>query len=123
MSAARERGLVPRPVLDLGATVIVAVTAGGSAPDSRSETAAHSCALDDGGVVRCWGSNDLGQLGDGTRDRRIRPVIAQLAGTERVVEVSAGGRYTCVRTERGLVRCFGASQPGLATEPLPDAGF
>ncbi|MCH8025158.1 MAG: hypothetical protein IH866_00055 [Chloroflexi bacterium] len=35
---------------------------------------AHACLLADDGGIRCWGNNGLGQLGDGTRERRLGPV-------------------------------------------------
>lgn len=34
----------------------------------------HACLLTDGGGIRCWGNNGLGQLGDGTTERRLSPV-------------------------------------------------
>lgn len=35
---------------------------------------AHTCAMIEGGAVRCWGTNHLGELGDGTLDNRGAPV-------------------------------------------------
>ena len=39
-------------------------------------TNAAICALVQGGTVQCWGSNDYGQLGQGTRDKERHPVPA-----------------------------------------------
>jgi alpha-tubulin suppressor-like RCC1 family protein len=39
----------------------------------------HSCALTDAGRIWCWGYNSAGQLGDGTRTRRLKP--AAVVGT------------------------------------------
>lgn len=35
---------------------------------------AHTCAIDDGGKLWCWGRNDRGQLGVGDFDDRTTPV-------------------------------------------------
>jgi len=35
----------------------------------------HSCGLTFGNRAFCWGSNDNGELGDGTRQSRSRPVL------------------------------------------------
>jgi alpha-tubulin suppressor-like RCC1 family protein len=69
---------------------IVAIAAGGR----------YSLALDaagivapDGGVVRCWGANDSGQLGDGTTGDRAHAVNVQLqsGGALRGVSAIAAG--------------------------------
>jgi alpha-tubulin suppressor-like RCC1 family protein len=33
----------------------------------------HTCGVTTGNVAYCWGLNDFGQLGDGTRDARLAP--------------------------------------------------
>jgi alpha-tubulin suppressor-like RCC1 family protein len=33
----------------------------------------HGCARMDDGALYCWGSNKLGQLGDGTKESRLSP--------------------------------------------------
>ncbi|MCH8066061.1 MAG: hypothetical protein IIC90_09590 [Chloroflexi bacterium] len=34
----------------------------------------HACLLIEAGGIRCWGNNTVGQLGDGTTERRLSPV-------------------------------------------------
>jgi len=34
----------------------------------------HTCAVTPGNRAYCWGNNAYGQVGDGTRARRLRPV-------------------------------------------------
>jgi alpha-tubulin suppressor-like RCC1 family protein len=49
-------GEMPPPDVDLGANVrAVQITAGGS----------HTCILTNAGLIKCWGSNQFGQLGLG----------------------------------------------------------
>ena len=65
-----------------GLTGVVAIGAGRN----------HSVAVDAAGRVWTWGSNDLGQLGDGTTVNRASPVLAAtLPGVRRV---AAGRDYT-----------------------------
>lgn len=65
----------------------------------------HACAVDAARRVRCWGANDHGQLGDGTRNGSATPVLA--GPLEAVVEVGASGNRTCALTAGGAVACWG----------------
>ena len=41
----------------------------------------HACALHEDGSASCWGSNEVGQLGDGTTDNRLVPTRVKRAVT------------------------------------------
>ena len=73
--------------------------------------AGDSCALTSTGGVRCWGLNDFGQLGDGTRVNRWTPVNV-LGLTGRVTAIAAGAFHSCALTHAGGVKCWGANAAG-----------
>ena len=90
----------PTPVVNLGGTG-VAIIAGGS----------NTCALLSSGVVRCWGHNSVGALGDGTLTSREAPVsVVDLGGA--AVSLSTSGYHTCAVLSGGAVRCWGSNQFG-----------
>ena len=62
------------------------------------------CAIVTGGGVKCWGVNDVGQLGDGTYTSRTSPV--DVVGLSGVTKISAGQRHVCVVASGG-VKCWG----------------
>lgn len=81
----------------------------------------HACAIV--GVDRalyCWGSNDEGQLGDGTRsidenftvsdNDRTRPIEITQAGTS-IDSVAIGAKHTCI-LRSGQVLCWGDNRHG-----------
>jgi alpha-tubulin suppressor-like RCC1 family protein len=70
----------------------------------------HTCALMTGGSVRCWGRNDLAQLGDGSITNRSLPVAVQ--GLTNVISIGAGTSHTCAVTASGGVKCWGNNNQG-----------
>jgi hypothetical protein len=77
----------------------------------------HYCALTNIGGVVCWGKNDNGEVGNGTRGDRYRPV-AVVGLDHGVKQVSAGGAHTCALMVSGTVKCWGknfSGQLGIGT--------
>jgi alpha-tubulin suppressor-like RCC1 family protein len=87
--------------------------AGGASKDTG-----HTCALSDGAVY-CWGANDYGQLGDGTRNASHQPVRA--LGLSDAIALDLGGSHTCALRSSGQMMCWGRGDSGqLGTGKLND---
>ncbi len=72
----------------------------------------HTCALAQGGKVHCWGHNEFGQLGDGSKKTAQAPVATKpIHGVTPVINIAAGDGFTCARVGAGVVKCWG--QGGL----------
>jgi alpha-tubulin suppressor-like RCC1 family protein len=72
----------------------------------------HVCAVHGGDKsVSCWGINNLGQLGNKTRDTVYGPVALSApegaAPLANVVAISAQNYHTCARTADSKVYCWG----------------
>lgn len=71
----------------------------------------HSCAVIETARVQCWGSNAVGELGDGTTTTRLTPV--DVAGlSSGISQVSAGHYSTCALTGTGGLKCWGWNYNG-----------
>jgi alpha-tubulin suppressor-like RCC1 family protein len=70
----------------------------------------HACAVVEDGSVRCWGSNQHGQLGDGTK--RPSPTPVAVDGLSGVAEVGVGDLFSCARGTDGTVSCWGDGSSG-----------
>jgi alpha-tubulin suppressor-like RCC1 family protein len=105
-------GVVP------GLARAVAVSAGGGWHGTEAEDdryfQSHTCAVTPDGGVWCWGSNNHGQLGDGTTTDRLNPV--RVVGVTGVVAVAAGGFHTCALTADGDAWCWGRRDEGQLGE-------
>ena len=109
--AGSQRGAtsVPAPVPAL---------ATGVARLASSTSARHTCASTSDGAAFCWGANDRGQLGDGSRREQDTPV--QVAVDEdgnafgEVTDMCASRNLTCARKADGTMWCWGLDR---ATRP------
>ena len=71
----------------------------------------HACAILEDGTVKCWGSGDLGQLGNGLWDNSSTPVSVNLSGT-KATAIALGHSHSCALLEDGTVKCWGYGDHG-----------
>jgi alpha-tubulin suppressor-like RCC1 family protein len=99
------------PTVNLGAgKTALAIAAGGDA----------TCVLLDGGHIKCWGSNQYGQLGQGDKENRgdeanemgddLPPV--NMGTGKTAIEVRTDQAHTCALLSDGTVRCWGQNTYG-----------
>jgi alpha-tubulin suppressor-like RCC1 family protein len=78
-----------------------------SAPVFRALAATFgvTCGLGVEGTAYCWGRNDLGQLGDGTRENRTDPT--PVVGEITFSGLTVGRRHVCALDAGGEASCWG----------------
>ncbi len=69
----------------------------------------HTCAIDSG-VVKCWGTNAEGQLGNGTTTNSTAPVT--VTGISNAKLIASGYMHTCAILTDSTVRCWGLNTEG-----------
>lgn len=72
----------------------------------------HTCAIQDGGAVYCWGANDRGQLGNGTTSAGATTGPVRVVGIEGAVALSLGVDSSCALLTDRTVWCWGANEHG-----------
>jgi alpha-tubulin suppressor-like RCC1 family protein len=92
-----EAGLVPTRVA--GGHKFAEVSAG---------IGLHACGLTLTGEAYCWGSNEDGQLGNGSKTSSNVPVA--VTGGLRFASIRAGHFHTCAVSIDGQIYCWGATE-------------
>ena len=71
----------------------------------------HTCAASDDGVLRCWGKNNRGQVGDDSTDERTSPVVVTTLASGAVA-AACGKEHSCALLDTGGVQCWGRNDKG-----------
>lgn len=72
---------------------------------------AHTCGIKSSGALTCWGSNDRGELGDGTTTPSFVPVLVR-GLPDAIANVTAATSFTCAVTVGGAAWCWGVGTVG-----------
>jgi alpha-tubulin suppressor-like RCC1 family protein len=71
----------------------------------------HACVVTKTGVAKCWGRGDRGQVGDGQKSDRSKPVVVDFLSSG-VTAIAAGGLHSCAVTVTGAALCWGSDEYG-----------
>ena len=76
----------------------------------------HTCAILDNGVLKCWGADNFGVMGNGGNwgggTAEHTPAAIDLGTGRTAVAVSAGYAHTCVILDNGDLKCWGQGDTG-----------
>lgn len=62
------------------------------------------------GVVKCWGANNRGRLGDGTTDDQGEPIEVWLPAP--AIDIAGGAAHSCALLDNDAVWCWGRGNLG-----------
>ncbi|MEH3053948.1 MAG: hypothetical protein PGN13_08070 [Patulibacter minatonensis] len=125
------------PIKPIGTTAANAAKTPNLKAVAISAGDSHTCAIVEGGDVRCWGAGDQGQLGQGATDGRLdssQTAVADAATRvgggpdgkgpglgSPAVAITAGSSTTCAALDSGAVRCWGNGDSGRVGSGATDA--
>eukprot|EP00551_Chaetoceros_affinis_P014668 CAMPEP_0203690138 /NCGR_PEP_ID=MMETSP0091-20130426/2510_1 /ASSEMBLY_ACC=CAM_ASM_001089 /TAXON_ID=426623 /ORGANISM="Chaetoceros affinis, Strain CCMP159" /LENGTH=385 /DNA_ID=CAMNT_0050560117 /DNA_START=50 /DNA_END=1207 /DNA_ORIENTATION=+ len=72
----------------------------------------HTCAITNDNKLKCWGQNEQGQVGDGTRTTRNLPTSIDLGLNVFPQQVALGWYHTCAITNGNNLKCWGYNANG-----------
>lgn len=72
----------------------------------------HTCAINLDEQAFCWGSNQYGQLGNGTNTSSNRQSAVIMPDNVKFVQIDAGEAYTCALSTKNQVYCWGDNDNG-----------
>lgn len=70
----------------------------------------HTCVTINDGTAKCWGYNNLGQVGNGSTSNVNSPTLVN--GTDYKVKVVIGNTNTCFLLQNGAIKCVGGGTSG-----------
>ncbi len=96
-----NQGIAGNPVQVVGIANAVTVSGGQT----------HTCAVVDTGAAKCWGRNNVAQLGvgGGLSDKLTSTFVT---GLSNVSSIAAGWNHTCAVRNDGAVFCWGDDESG-----------
>ena len=71
----------------------------------------HACAVQAGGKVYCWGSNNVGEAGTGETGNTYNKAMSTL-GVTTATSITAGTSQTCALLGNGTATCWGLNDKG-----------
>ena len=70
----------------------------------------HTCALFNDSTVKCWGLNNVYQIGDGTTTNRTVPTL--VTGISNATDIVVGTYHSCALLSDHTIKCWGKNSTG-----------